>query len=194
MWQTTTEGLTSGTKYRLHDDRTVLSYRQFTHLLQRSDDFAAWYSALLAGSGLAAFYWELPPVTLETFDQDAEFVLIDAPVLAALSPDPTPFFSRFDAAPDDDVLVFGNLGGDAKLIVPRPICDHVAYPHLAEFLRQGPTAQVRELWRRVAETVYQDVTSAPRWLSTAGLGVAWLHVRFDSRPKYYSHAPYTHRP
>ena len=30
----------------------------------------------------------------------------------------------------------------------------------------------------------------PLWLSTNGLGVAWLHARIDARPKYYSHRPY----
>ena len=34
------------------------------------------------------------------------------------------------------------------------------------------------------------VGARPIWLSTAGHGVAWLHVRLDSRPKYYLHAPY----
>jgi len=28
------------------------------------------------------------------------------------------------------------------------------------------------------------------WLSTAGMGVSWLHVRLDDRPKYYGHRPY----
>jgi hypothetical protein len=32
--------------------------------------------------------------------------------------------------------------------------------------------------------------STPIWLSTAGDGIAWLHVRLDSRPKYYSYGPY----
>jgi hypothetical protein len=31
------------------------------------------------------------------------------------------------------------------------------------------------------------------WLSTSGLGVAWLHIRLDSTPKYYQHQPYTSR-
>jgi hypothetical protein len=35
------------------------------------------------------------------------------------------------------------------------------------------------------------VSTTPVWLSTAGAGVAWLHVRLDDRPKYYSHRPYT---
>lgn len=35
------------------------------------------------------------------------------------------------------------------------------------------------------------VGTRPVWLSTAGAGVAWLHVRLDDRPKYYSYRPYT---
>ena len=36
----------------------------------------------------------------------------------------------------------------------------------------------------------QTVNDKPTWLSTAGMGVAWLHVRLDQRPKYYAHRPY----
>src|SRR5437773_8006599 len=31
---------------------------------------------------------------------------------------------------------------------------------------------------------------APRWLNTEGTGVFYLHVRIDSRPKYYSWEEY----
>ena len=27
----------------------------------------------------------------------------------------------------------------------------------------------------------------PVWLSTSGMGVAWLHFRLDQRPKYYTY-------
>ena len=30
----------------------------------------------------------------------------------------------------------------------------------------------------------------PVWLSTAGGGVDWLHMRLDERPKYYRHLPW----
>ena len=46
------------------------------------------------------------------------------------------------------------------------------------------------LWRTVGEAVSERITDRPLWLSTAGGGVAWLHVRLDSRPKYYGHTPY----
>ena len=184
----------SGLKYRLFDGMEPLSYGKLVRLFGQDQEFAAWYTRLLIESGLNAFYWEHPPLTAERLKQAAEFILIEAPALATLRPDPTPFRSHFDATPDDDVLVFPNLGGDAILIVPRPHENRDEYPHLATFLRMAPPAQIREFWQCTWAAVYQNVTSAPRWLSTAGLGVAWLHARIDTRPKYYSHVPYTQYP
>jgi hypothetical protein len=40
------------------------------------------------------------------------------------------------------------------------------------------------------ENMAERIGEAPVWLSTAGMGVAWLHVRLDSRPTYYGHRPY----
>jgi protoheme ferro-lyase len=59
-------------------------------------------------------------------------------------------------------------------------------------LRVGDPYQleVHEIWRLVAEAVEARLGSAPMWLSTAGLGVHWLHVRLDSRPKYDRHRVY----
>jgi hypothetical protein len=44
--------------------------------------------------------------------------------------------------------------------------------------------------RATGAAVAARLSARPLWLSTSGLGVAWLHVRLDSRPKYYSYAPY----
>jgi len=35
-----------------------------------------------------------------------------------------------------------------------------------------------------------SLSETPLWASTSGAGVAWLHIRFDTRPKYYIHLPY----
>jgi hypothetical protein len=35
-----------------------------------------------------------------------------------------------------------------------------------------------------------SANGATRWLSTSGLGISYLHVRIDKRPKYYSHQEY----
>lgn len=42
----------------------------------------------------------------------------------------------------------------------------------------------------MGETIQQRVSASLLWLITAGMGVFWLHLRLDSRPKYYSHRPY----
>jgi len=88
------------------------------------------------------------------------------------------------------VVVFPNLGGDAVLIAPCPRGHVDAYPHLAAFLRQGEKDQIRKLWQVAAETLLDRLSDTPVWLSTAGIGVAWLHLRLDTRPKYYRYRPY----
>ena len=190
MWRTETSEIAAGCRYRIRDDSSCLSFRQLFDLLDSSEDFADWYSDTLAAFEAAAFYWELPPLSNSTFDDDAEFVLIDAPSLACLKPEPIPFESQFESAPGKSVVVFPNLGGDATLVVPCPLGPAEAYPHLAAFLRLAAKAQARALWRVTAETLLHRIGEAPIWLSTAGSGVAWLHLRLDSRPKYYRHRPY----
>ena len=89
------------------------------------------------------------------------------------------------------VSIFANLGKDATLVVPSPISPDTAYTHIAAFVRHAPAEQVDALFMKLAnEVIASHVHSEPRWISTSGLGVYWLHVRIDSRPKYYQHAPY----
>lgn len=59
-----------------------------------------------------------------------------------------------------------------------------------EYVRQAPRARVHELLGRVGQCLLERVGDDPSWLSSSGLGVAWLHLRLDSRPKYYNHKPY----
>jgi hypothetical protein len=65
---------------------------------------------------------------------------------------------------------------------------------LAAFVRHAPQRQRQALWQTVGEAMARRIGHQPVWLSTAGAGVAWLHVRLDNRPKYYSHGPYRQRP
>ena len=167
-----------------------MSFRRLFHLLGTDAEFRAWYSRVLIDASFEAFFWEHPPLTTESFDDEAAFVLLDAPSLAGIKAEPAPFESEFAKQPGQDVLVFPNLGGDALLIVPRPLGRPEAYPHLAAFLRDAPAGQVQALWKAVAGVVRDHLGLQPHWLSTAGLGVAWLHLRLDTRPKYYRFEPY----
>jgi hypothetical protein len=85
---------------------------------------------------------------------------------------------------------FPNLGDDAFLVAPCPRTPLAAYPHLAAFARHAPDAQQHALWQAVSGALSRRLDQRPLWLSTSGLGVAWLHVRLDLRPKYYTFGPY----
>jgi len=75
-------------------------------------------------------------------------------------------------------------------VVPTPLADEGCYTHLARFLRDAPRSQVDAFWRSAGLAMKDRVSSVPTWLSTAGMGVSWLHLRLDSRPKYYRYEPY----
>lgn len=155
------------------------------------DDFVQWFCQLLAEQRLCAFRFETPPVTQNGIDREFEFVLVDCPALGSVSADVSPFAEPLAMGNEaDSVIAFPNLRGDAWMIVPRPQTDESCYAHLAVFLRRAPREQKRKLWRTVAAALRARLSDQPVWLSTAGLGVSWLHVRLDSRPKYYSHRPY----
>ena len=193
MYATTTREIPSGRKYRLTEGDVPMPFRRFFELLASDEAFTDWFCCNLADFEGAAFYWELPPLTAATLDADAEFVLIGAPTLARFPPQRAPFDEYFRRAPGEDVIVFPNLGGDAVLVVPRPRGPDADYPHLAAFLRRAGREQVRALWRRTAQEMLRHIGERPVWLSTAGGGVAWLHIRLDSGPKYYRYGPYRNR-
>lgn len=172
---------------RLFRDEKPISFKVLFDLLQNSPDFTGWYAELLRSSPFAAFFWEHPPLTVSSVEHDAEFVMIDAPMLAGLSPDPNSFRAYFGA---DEIVTFLNIGGDATLIAPSPRDSRPGYAHLGAFLQNAPETQVVAMWQSVGRAVCHSLSGEPLWLSTSGLGIAWLHIRLDSTPKYYQHQPY----
>lgn len=155
----------------------------------RSDaDFRSLFNALLAEAPYTAFRWETPPLTAASVSRPFEFVLLDSPGLDR-PPAPDAFAEHFRRG-TEGVVVFPNLGGDATLVVPCPVVGASAYGHLAAFVRLAPEAQRQALWRSVGASLARRLGVEPVWLSTAGAGVSWLHVRLDDRPKYYGFGPY----
>jgi len=169
-------------------DGRSLSRTETLHELARSADARAVLIEALRAAPFAAYFWETPP----TLDDDRPFecVVIDAPSLRGAQANPNAFADRF-LEPSRSIASFENLGGDAELIVPRPL-DSWDGAHLAAFIRSAPDELVHDLFRAVAESAVRRLGTrgGPIWVSTAGLGVSWLHVRLDARPKYYAHGPY----
>lgn len=194
MYAVITSDIRSGRHYRVVENDSPVPFQKFFELLATDAEFTDWYTETLAAFDAEAFYWELPPISRTTIGEAAEFVLIEAPMLARIPPERAPFVSYFERAAGEDVILFPNLGGDAVLVVPCPQGPDEHYPNLAAFLRNAPQRQVRALWRRTAQQMLKNIGDKPVWLSTAGGGVAWLHMRLDSRPKYYSYGPYRRSP
>ncbi|MCU0447112.1 MAG: hypothetical protein MUE85_19630 [Microscillaceae bacterium] len=76
------------------------------------------------------------------------------------------------------------------MLAPCPRSEQQNYTHLARFVRQAPDYQRHQLWQTLALALEQRINAQPTWLSTAGLGVYWLHIRLDKIPKYYHFQPY----
>lgn len=168
------------------------TYREALRRLRSDEAFRDSISDALAACPFAAFRWETPGVDRATAERTFEFVLVDAPELL-VEFDPSPFAEHF-REDGHGIVTFDNLGGDATLVVPSPRGPESAYGHLAAFVRGAPRDQVHALWSRIGELVLERLSDEPLWLSTAGGGVSWLHVRLDSRPKYYAYAPYRSAP
>jgi hypothetical protein len=171
----------------------AISYGSALRLWQQDEAFRVWLNSTLAESPFAAFRWETPPVTSHTIDRQFEFVLLNAPELICPADAQTyaEYFTLSGA--DEGVVAFDNLGKDAVLVVPSPLNRQSDYGHLAAFIRAAPATQKSALWRVVGRTAQQQLSDRPLWISTAGGGVAWLHVRLDSYPKYYGHREYRQR-
>ena len=191
MWTSLSEQLANGRGHRVtvHQGGLPLPYTEVVHRWLTDAAFRSWFISLLADCPFSAFRWETPPITQATAKRAFEFVLLDSPGLAR-NPDAQAFAEHFRGAAAGGVVEFANLGKDAIMVAPCPSGPLSAYGHLAAFVRQAPESQKHALWQLVGAAMQRRLSAKPVWLSTAGAGVSWLHVRLDDRPKYYGYAPY----
>lgn len=183
----------SAIEYNIRSGSRDLSFREVIQLWRTSGTFRDFYLALLVNVTFSAIFWETPAMTRATLDQRYRFVCVHAPSLARISEDRYTFSEHFQRGTPGGVVTFGNLGGDSKLIAPVP-AEGRDFAHLASFVRSAEREQAHELLRSMAVEVERTLDDRPLWLSTSGLGVFYLHIRLDRRPKYYTYAPYRERP
>lgn len=194
LWSFLTTKENDGALYKfqlLERSGTPVSFRNAMRLLRDDVHFRNCFHAVMTCTEFEAYRWETPCVTKISADRPFEFVLIDWPSFIHRSTDTRTFEGVFETVrTDDTVIAVPSLGKDATLIIPKPLVGKQAYGHLAAFMRKGPNAQVNELLHKIGNHVLESLGDKPLWLNTAGGGVAWLHVRVDSRPKYYQYTPY----
>lgn len=188
---TSIDAATQRWELRDADDR-VLAWEGVIRHWRDCEAFCRFWCASLREVELGAYAWECPPVKEGTTSHPFECVFVSSPLLERMPPDPQAFAEHFRAGAD--VVTFANLGGDAVLVAPCPGGEGGNYSHLASFTRTAPAPQQDALWKAVGAAMARRIGSRLAWLSTAGLGVAWLHVRLDDRPKYYRHLAYARAP
>ena len=166
----------------------VMSFDEVFGAWRESGPFRATWLSWLNDVPYDAYCWECPSVRVTTLDAAFECVFVASPSLARMANDAHAFSAHF--RPGCEVAKFWNLGGDALLVAPCP-GETGNFAHLASFTATASAERQDALWKSVGEALTTRIGAEPLWLSTAGHGVAWLHIRLDSRPKYYRHAPYT---
>jgi hypothetical protein len=175
-------------RLRFYAGDECLSYAEFLTALAAEDaTFRELIQGEMRAAPFVAFRWETPPLTSTNINQPFECLLHDSPGLDVRA-DPTDFEAYF--LPGVEVVNFQNLGADALLIVPCPVSKSANYSHIGAFHRSAPLAQQHALWVAVAQAVLAQLGPQPLWLSTAGGGVDWLHLRLDDQPKYYRCLPW----
>ncbi len=191
MWQAPSKEIKPGRiiQFRLLKDERELTIDEVIQYWIKDGAFRQFYNDLLAQNNFPAFFWEHPAVTEQSLYHPYEFVLIKTDLFEGLRADIGPFSSYF--ATENEVVAFANVRGDAQLIVPTPKTNgYECYKHLASFTRRAPSSQIDAFWQAVGKSFRSYIGSSPKWLSTSGLGVHWLHVRIDTRPKYYQYSDY----
>ena len=143
-----------------------------------------------------------------------EFVLVKAPAERFQRADSDTFQSQFSSCSTSNknenyshVCAFDSLRGDARLITPLPPSSsstnkhthndpHIDdYTDILSFVRSVSYSPLNaivmdhllQLTLREYHKLLNMEPASTVWLSTSGLGVSWLHIRLDSRPKYYSY-------
>ncbi len=178
-------------KYKVIQSSTGndLSMKEWAEALH--NDYES-FNTLLSSCPFDAFFWECAPTT--DGSNRMEFVLVDAPSLAQFArtaPDRHAFRAHFPSE-HIEVAMFPSLGQDAHLLAPNTQSAQ-PFTDLAYFTRHASNLQQKALYQRLSQLLQEQISKPgrkPLWLSTSGMGIAWLHIRMDSRPKYYTYKPY----
>lgn len=189
MWNLVVERLTARTtRFKILEEQTFVTMERWIELISTSTPFIDFFVSNLNSLDCESYYWEVRPVRGDTITKVFEYVITESPRMHEIQSNSSAFQEFIHIS--KPVVSFPNLGGDAQLVVPSEVSGKDCYGHLAVFNREAPQEQVQEFWRRVGTEYKAQIGAETKWLSTAGLGVPWLHARIDSRPKYYKHQVY----
>ena len=184
-------------RYRFIINGIEATFQEVMKSLSQSDEgLALSLNDAIRTSSHSAVFWECAPVSSSSASSSPfEFVVLPAPQLSGIVADPSSFAEHLAGEKLGTAKAFLNLGKDAALVVPSPGEGRQGFAHLKDFAVNADRAHVIRFWTLVGSTALlhlkgRETPGTLMWCSTSGLGVPWLHVRLDSRPKYYNFSDY----
>jgi len=172
----------------IHRGPAAVSCEYFLSHLSESQTFRSEWIRFLQSVDFSSLRWECPPIRQATLDTPFECVVINSPGLDKTA-DPSSFNGYF-LGHTFPACTFASLRGDTQLIAPCPIDQSANYAHLKSTMNTAPLDQCHALWQLAGSEAMHLAAKQTIWFNTAGAGVPWLHIRVDSRPKYYQHERY----
>lgn len=147
-------------------------------LIEKTDTFTYKLIQFLLSIDYNAYFWECDQVDMK---KPFRFAIFNSKTLAERKQEDNAFKGVINCG-NRLAIAFPSLSKDVHLVVPcyKSVAD---YTSLATFSRTAPIKQQVAFWKKVGQNIKEG-----DWVSTSGLGVAWLHVRIASRPKYYHDA------
>ncbi|MEM9860095.1 MAG: hypothetical protein AAF938_00665 [Myxococcota bacterium] len=179
-----------GPIHRVLVNGSPLRWSAFCDALELQAEVRAALTTTLQNADHAAYFWECCPWPPDE-DPTFEFVILPAPNLANRRVNAAPFANHLRTG-SGLTRTFLSLRGDAELVVPARDGDEAHFGHLGSWIRAANAAQIDAIWFALAQAIntWRQSDRGTLWVSTAGGGVPWLHLRLDSRPKYYKHTPF----
>ena len=180
--------------YTAYHQGKEMNYKKALNFMEISPEFRLLLTKTLKDCPFNAYVWETVPISRQKLEETIfEFAITESINLNMMPKDKKTFKTHFEKSNNKYVTSFENLNGDAMLIAPLPK-RKMDYAHLDKFINNASEEQIDAFWTEISCSMNKRLAdsdvSTPFWLSTAGHGVAWVHARIDSRPKYYTYSPY----
>lgn len=176
-------------RFRLKKGDNHLKFKEVFELWQDNTAFINFYKDELIKLNYPAFYWEHPALKTEFLNKNYECILLRSGRLEKLPVNEQAFKEHLSKK--EEVVDFMNLGKNARLVVPTKKSEQAIYNHMGKFIRMASQKQITEVFKKIGQAITEEIEKQPIvWLNTAGLGVIWVHIRMDTRPKYYKTKQY----
>jgi len=171
-------------RFKILKNDTPISFQEVFKLWENDADFIDFYVTAIKDFGFKAFFWEHPGLTKETIDRPYECILQKSENFDRRTVNEQAFADYLHSS--NGAEDFLNLGKNARLVIPTKKLDAEVYKHFGSFILNAEAPQIHALFNKIGIIVQEEIENKPMiWLNTAGMGVIWLHVRMDTRPKYY---------